>query len=125
VRGRGRGRWVWKGVAFVAFALVAVTLLSFIVMNLWNHLVPSLFSGPIVTFWQAAGLLVLTRVLVGGFRGHGGPPWGGRHRHFKNQMWRERWESMTPEERERLRGKFKSHCGWGGPPDDLAETPKS
>ncbi|MDB6044243.1 MAG: hypothetical protein JWM63_2794 [Gammaproteobacteria bacterium] len=119
---RGRGRWVFKGAAFLGFALVAVALLSFVVMSLWNQLVPSLFSGPSVSFWQAAGLLVMTRILVGGFRGHGGPPWGGRHRHWRNHT-RERWESMTPEERERLREKFKHGCGWG-PPDDVAEPPK-
>jgi hypothetical protein len=123
VRGRGRGRWVFKGAAFLGFALVAVALLSFVVMSLWNELIPSLFSGRSVSFWQAAGLLVLTRILVGGFRGHGGPPWGGRHRQWRNYM-RERWESMTPEERERLREKFKhGGCGWS-PPDEGAESPK-
>jgi hypothetical protein len=120
---RGRGRWVFKGAAFLGFALVAVALLSFVVMSLWNQLIPSLFSGPSVSFWQAAGLLVLTRILVGGFRGHGGPPWGGRHRHWRNHM-SERWESMTPEERERLREKFKhGGCGWD-PPGEAAESPK-
>jgi hypothetical protein len=103
----------------VVLALAAVALLSFVVMSLWNQLVPGLFGGPSLHFWQAAGLLVLSRLLVGGLRGHSGH-W---HGHWRNRMWRERWESMTPEERERLREKFKHRCGWG-PPDEVAEQPK-
>ncbi|MDB6089906.1 MAG: hypothetical protein JWN85_2690, partial [Gammaproteobacteria bacterium] len=108
---------------FLGISLAVVALLIFVFMSLWNQLVPSLFSGPSVSFWQAAGLLVLTRILVGGFRGHGGPPWGARRRHWKSQMWRERWESMSPEDRERLRERFKHRCGWGLP-GEMAEPPK-
>ena len=72
-----------------------------IVMLLWNWLTPMLFGLPSVTFWQAIGLLALCRILFGGF-GLGG---GGR-RHSRGRMggrMRERWEEMTPEERERFR----------------------
>jgi hypothetical protein len=99
VRGR---RWVWKGMAFAGFAIIALAVLSWVVMLLWNALLPSLFGVRPLHYLQAAGLLVLSRVLLGGLR-HG--PW--RHR-----GWRERWESLTPEERERLREKYARHCGW-------------
>ena len=42
-------------------------------MLLWNWLIPDLFSGPILTFWQSIGLLVLFKILFG----HHG---GGRHK---------------------------------------------
>jgi Ca2+/H+ antiporter, TMEM165/GDT1 family len=80
-----------------------VTALGFIVMGLWNALIPSLFGGPLLRFWQALGLLVLSRILFGGFRGfrgHGGHGW-------RRRAMYDRWEKMTPEERERFRDGFK------------------
>ena len=91
-----RRYWIMKVAAFLVFAPALVAGLSFVVMSLWNALIPSLFALPAIGFWQAAGLLVLCRILFGGFRGHGRYGW--RHR-----AWRERWHGMTPEERERFR----------------------
>jgi hypothetical protein len=103
----------------VLLAAAVVALLSAIVMALWNELIPSLFKGPVIGFWQAAGLLVLSRILFGGLKGRGhhgrwrhGPPWA---RGWREHAWREHWEAMTPEERERLRAKFAKFggpCGW-------------
>jgi hypothetical protein len=105
---RFRGRWVAKGAAFVVFALALLAVLSFGVMSLWNAIIPHLFSVPTLDFWQAAGLLILCRILFGGWRR------GGWHSHggWRARMWRQHWESMTPEERERLRARFKHRCGW-------------
>jgi hypothetical protein len=109
---RFRGRWVAKGAAFLVLVLALIAVLSFVVMSLWNALIPGLFHGPLLTFWQAAGLLVLSKILFGGFRGRGGHGWHGRHGRWRGEMWRRKWESMTPEERDRLRVRFK-RCGWG------------
>jgi hypothetical protein len=81
----------------VSIAIVVGVALGFIIMHLWNWLMPGIFGLPPVTFWQALGLFVLGKLLLGGFHRHGGgrPRWG-------RQM-RERWEQMTPEERERFR----------------------
>ena len=87
---------------FIAIGLLIATGLSFIVMQLWNHLLPEIAGVHSITFWQALGLLILSKILFGGFRRPGGPTaWGWKHRMA------ERWEKMTPEERE----KFRS--GWG------------
>jgi hypothetical protein len=101
-----RRYWLMKRAAFVVFAPALVALLSLVVMLLWNALIPSLFGGPVLGFWQAAGLLVLTRVLFGGFRPHRGH---GRHHQWRQRVWRTRWRGMTPEERERFREGFR---GW-------------
>lgn len=77
-----------------------------IVMKLWNWLLPVRFEGPQITFWQALGLLALCRILFGGF-GFRGP---GRSR-FRQRM-EERWERMTPEERERFRQGLSGRCGF-------------
>ena len=68
-------RWVKrnKWIFFVAPLAVAlfVALFGEVVMHLWNWLLPALFGWRQITFWQALGLLVLCRILFGGFGGHG------------------------------------------------------
>jgi len=90
-----------KMVAKVVLAFIALAALGWLVMTLWNWVVPALFIGArMIDFPHALGLMVLSRILFGGFRGHGGG-WRGR------RQW-QRWEQMTPEERE----KFKNgRCG--------------
>jgi len=105
-----RGFWIAKGVKILVIVAVVIAVMSYVVMSLWNWLVPTLFAGPMLTFWQALGLLVLARLLFGGMKPHGGRgPWG-RHRWHHE---RERWERMTPEERERFRTRFRG-CRFGG-----------
>lgn len=76
--------------------IVFITLGGFVVMYLWNWLLPPLFDWPQVTFWQALGILALSRILFGGFGFNGASGYGMRHRLKK------RFEDMTPEERERF-----------------------
>jgi hypothetical protein len=92
-----RGRWARRAVKFFVVAVVIAGVLGLVVMSLWNWLVPTVFGVRPITFVQAIGLLVLSKILFGGFRG--GPGFG---RHWRHRM-RERWERMTPEERERFR----------------------
>jgi hypothetical protein len=115
---RGRARWVVKGAAFLVLAIGVLAGLSLVVMSLWNWLVPSLFHGPAVQYWQAVGLLLLSRILFGGWRGRGG--W---HGHWRQRMWRERWTNMTPEERARLRERFQHRCGHHAGPAQGATAP--
>ncbi|MFM0041047.1 hypothetical protein PQR05_09545 [Paraburkholderia sediminicola] len=74
--------------------VVGIGVLGCAVTLLWNWVIPALFVGArTIDFAHALGLLVLSRILFGGFRGHGG--WRGR-RHWR------KWDAMTPEERERF-----------------------
>jgi hypothetical protein len=114
---RGRGRWVVRGAAFLAAVIAFVALVSLVVMSLWNGLIPSLFRGPTLQYWQAVGLLVLSRILFGGFRGR--PGWHG-HGRWRGHL-ASKWESMTPEERERLRARLKHRCGWD--PSEFSPAP--
>jgi hypothetical protein len=94
------GKWMW--LAPFVFA-GAVLLLGWAVMVLWNAiLVPAAGLG-MLSFWQGVGLLVLSRILVGGF-GRRGMGWKGR------QGMQEKWASMNPEERERFRQQWRSRC---------------
>lgn len=82
-----------------------------VVMLLWNWLAPELFGFKQVSFWQALGLLVLCRILFGGFGMS-----GGASRRSRRRM-SERWEQMTPEERERFRHGFNNRSGSTTPLD--------
>lgn len=114
---RGRARWILGAILIIPVVIAVAALLGLVVMQLWNALVPELFHGPSLGYWQAVGLLVLSRLLFGGLRGRGG--WRGHWRH----RWRERWEQMTPEERAQLRERIRSRCGHGGGPDTATTSP--
>lgn len=88
------------------FGTLAVGVVTFVVMSLWNALLPSIFAVRAITFWQALGILVLSKILFGGFR-QGGP--GGNPRFRRRMM--ERWEQMTPEEREKFKQGMRRGCG--------------
>lgn len=82
--------------------VVGVAALGWVVMLLWNWLIPTLFyGGKEIDYVQAMGVLLLSKILFGGFRGHGCP--GRWHKH--------RWEQMTPEEREKFQSGIRGCCG--------------
>lgn len=98
--------YVRRGVGIAIMGVLAIGLLGFVVMSLWNWLVPALFGMKAISYWQAMGLLILSRILLGGFHRHHRLNFHNRQRMF------ERWEKMTPEERERFRQGFRGrHCG--------------
>ena len=80
---------------------------GFVVRELWNWLLPPLFGWRQITFWQAVGLLALCRILFGGLGLHG----SGRSR-IRRRM-EERWEQMSPEDRERFREGLHGRFGFG------------
>jgi hypothetical protein len=92
-----------------ACAVGAFFVVSFIVMELWNAILPAA-AGWHAIVWQAIGLFILTKILFGfPFRGHGG------NSHWRRRML-ERCASMTPEEREKFREGMRARCGEFGTP---------
>lgn len=102
--------WIARGLMFAPFAVLFVAVFGFVVMSLWNWLMPTLFGWKLVSFWQAVGLVILSKILFGGFRGH-----PGRHRYWRHRMM-ERWEQMTPEERDKFREGLRGRCRGFEPP---------
>jgi hypothetical protein len=96
---------VWVAVLAPPAIVLFVWIFGEIIMHLWNWLLPGLFGWHTITFWQGLGLLVLSRILVGGFSNNGDR--GGNRSRKKKEM----WELMTPEEREALRQRMRSRCG--------------
>jgi hypothetical protein len=99
-----RGRWLLRALKILLLATVAAAVVGLVVMLLWNALLPPLFGWPTITFLQALGLLLLSRLLVGGLRGrwgHGG--------HWRARM-AARWEQMSEEERAQFRAGMRRGC---------------
>jgi hypothetical protein len=116
----GRGRWLWIAPLALIGIAVFITLGGFVVMWLWNWLLPPLFGWHTLTFWQAIALLALSRILFGGFGMRGG---GG-----SRMRWRmgDRWNRMSPEERERFRqviSDMAARWGFGRPADESHQGP--
>jgi hypothetical protein len=91
---------VLRMLKFPLLAVLFVVFLAgigFVVMGLWNWLMPGLFGLKVIGYWQAVGLLILSKILFGGLRGPRGRSGPRLH------GWRERWKQRTPEEREKFR----------------------
>ena len=89
------------GAPFLLLGLAWLALMGLIVWLLWNHLAPSIFHVREINFFEGIGLLILCRVLFGGFRG-----WGSR---MRKARWVRGWKNLTPEERERFRKAIGAH----------------
>jgi hypothetical protein len=89
-----------KLLTLIPIGILAISIFGFGVMSLWNWLVPAVFGGKLITFWQALGMLVLSRILVGG---------------LSRPRVVHKWEQLTPEEREKFRaGMARRQCGEPG-----------
>ena len=99
-------RRIAKWIAISIAAVIGITIFIFlggkVVQLLWNWLMPMLFGLREVTFWQAVGILALSRILFGGF-GKGG---GG----YRSRRW---GRDMSSDERERFRQRMRDRCGVG------------
>jgi hypothetical protein len=94
---------------FILIAAVAILFFGGAVMLLWNNVLARAVNVSTITFAQALGILVLSKILFGGFRGG----WGGRHYYWKQRM-SQKWNNMTPEEREKFKQEWQRRCGgWG------------
>jgi hypothetical protein len=96
------------------FVLGVVALVALAVYGLWNGVLAEVVGVKTVTYWQALGILVLARILFGGFPGRRGGPFGPP---WRRHMMMKRWESLTPEQREKMRAEMRQRFGdWPKPP---------
>lgn len=98
---------VSKVIKTVIFVAAFLLVMGTIVMALWNWLMPSLFNLPPLDLGHAIGLLLLARVLSGGFRlGFLGSK---EHWEHKKEMW-EKFSNMPPEERQKWKEDLRERC---------------
>jgi len=118
---RTRGGRIARLVLFLPAVLLLFAGMVWLVMSLWNGLMPAIFSVKTVSYWQALGLMVLCWILFGGFRGARSR----RGRWDHGMRWR--WQRMTPAEREEfiqgLRSRWET--GAGHPRSEPEPGPRS
>lgn len=87
------------------FIIAAALVMGAVVMLLWNAILPYLLNIKAISYWQAVGLLVLCKILFGGFgqRRYSSTP-------FKRTHWRDKWSTMSDEERIRFKEEWKKRC---------------
>ena len=112
-----RGRWFLHVLRFVLIAAAFIAVFGLAVMGLWNWLFPALFGWHRIAYVQALGVLLLARILFGRFWGRPGGNWGWRGRMA------ERWQAMSPEEREKFRQGMRGRCGGFRPPEPAPKAP--
>ena len=91
---------------FAPLILVVLAAFSVLIMALWNVLMPVIFHLPVINFWQAAGLLILSRLLFG--IGKPSRSWPGNY--WKNEL-RNKISKMSPEERREFFRKIRCNHG--------------
>lgn len=97
---------------FILIGIAAVALFGFVVMGLWNAVLVPLLHVGFISFWQALGIFILAKLLFGGF------PQGRRRHDDGGHLWsrmgkgmKEKWNMMTPEEKEKFKQEWKNRCG--------------
>ena len=83
---------VLKYIGFGILGLIFIFGSIWITMLLWNSLIPALFHGPVISYWQTAGLFILSKILLTGIA-------PGRQGHKPGKEWQKRYHE-----------KFESHC---------------
>lgn len=101
----------WRVIFIPLGIALFLSVISFVVMTLWNNLLPDILNVDTITFWQAMGIFILSKLLFGFGRGGkmGKASWG-----------KDGCKSMSPEDRERFKAEMKNRmCNWGGSPKDV------
>jgi len=128
--------------AGVIFAAVFALLFGWLVMILWNWIMPPIFHLGEIGYWQGFGILLLAKIIFGamGTRGpgghgpmRGGPPWKraawGRDRwNTDTEWWRyahDFWKEEGKEAFERFVGRKKAQAGAGAQSGAPPKTDKA
>lgn len=88
---------------FITVFVAIVSAVSFVVMFLWNNILTEVTNVKPLNIWQAGGLLLLAKILFGGF-GKGKGKWK------KRKEWKDKWMNMSHEERHEAKSRWKEYC---------------
>ena len=104
---RGKSYWIKHAIFVPVIIITGIFLFGWVVMQLWNGILPSVLGVKTITFLQALGILVLSKILFGGFKGgHRHPE--SHHNHKQDSL--NRWMHMSREERETMWAEWKGRC---------------
>ena len=99
-----KGNWKRKKPLLFLLIPIGIGLLVWVVMLLWNAILAEVIGVSEITYWQALGIFVLSKILFGGFKG----PRPNRG-NFKSKM-NERFMDMTDEQKASFKSEWKSRC---------------
>ncbi len=97
-------KWRMKKLMFIPLIIVGIFAMGSVVMLLWNALIPEIFGLMEITFWQAIGLLALSKILFGG------NGFGRGRRHKRSFRMRDKFRNMSEEEKEEFKEKWRHRC---------------
>lgn len=93
MKGESPGIFVGRIIVGVIAVIGLAILFGYIIMWLWNSLMPDIFGLPIINYWQAVGLFILSKILLSS-----DSCGGGKH-------------SSEHSSKGRRKHKFKAYCG--------------
>lgn len=65
MKGESLGLFIGKVIVGIIIVTGLAIVFGFIIMWLWNQLMPEIFGLPNVNYWQAVGLFILAKILFG------------------------------------------------------------
>ena len=112
--------WIKKGIGYFFYIVACALLIGLVVMALWNAILPTVLNVKPISFLQALGILLLSKILFGGFS-------GARYQK-KKEEWKSKMQNklcnMTPEENEKFKTEWKTRCAgrWKMNSQDVAKA---
>lgn len=111
---KSRFRFIFIPILAIGFLF----LVSFVVMHLWNYVLPALFEVKTINLWQSMALFFLCKLLFG--FGGGGPKRNGAP--WRKAAMRRRLDSMDESEKARFKAHMREKwCQW----DSSEEIPNN
>ena len=102
----GKHNWKTKRLFFIPMMILGAALMVALVMTLWNWLMPTIFGLITITYWQAGGLLLLSKIFFTGFNFNKSGP----KPPFVKKAMSDKFMNMTDEEKEDFKNKWKDRC---------------
>lgn len=95
----------WKKAPFIVLLVLAgIAALVAVLMLLWNAILPDVIGVTTITYWQALGILVMSKILFGGL-GKGSM----KNRKGKAKF-KQKFMHMSDEEKASFKSEWKSRC---------------
>lgn len=83
---------------FFVIPIALFFLVPLLVQFLWNKVLVDVLAVKSITYWQAAGIFILSRMLFGSFS------WGKKHHHHRmKKNFSEKFSNMSDAERQRFK----------------------
>ena len=94
---------------FIPLLIIGLFAVSAVLMLLWNSIIPGISTFKAITYWQAMGLFILSKILFGGFR------FGRSHhqraqRHFGKSAFNQKFMEMNDDEKQQFKNQWKQRC---------------